>query len=249
MSRRPLLLAGLGLLSFLFFVVLFLPATLLQRFLPADVALQGLAGTVWSGRAAAVRVGGRPLGALRWECRCATLLTGRLRYAITLEPPPSGRVELLLTAAPTGTWGIEALEGTVPLEAVAGLAVPAGWHGRIEFDDAAADFERARVTAVAGRVRFLELRAPARPAQDLGGYEIAFGEGFASADIIGGRIRDLDGPLAVRGTLRLDEGRRYVAEGEVAPRPVAPAGLVDVLTFLGPPDANGRRPFTLEGSY
>lgn len=249
MSRRPLLLAGTGLLAFLFFLALFLPATLLLRFLPPGVALDGLAGTVWSGSAASVRVGARSLGAIQWDCRCMALVSGRLRYAITLEPPPSGRVALLLTASPSGAVSVDDVQGSLPLEALAGIGVPSGWQGRLEFDGAAAAFDRERITALTGQVRMLDLRAPARPRQDLGGYEIALGEGFASSDVLGGRIRDLGGPLAVRGTVRFEDGRRYLAEGEVAPTSRAPAGLLDALTFLGPPDASGRRPFTIEGSY
>jgi hypothetical protein len=40
-----------------------------------------------------------------------------------------------------------------------------------------------------------------------------------------------------------------VVEGLVAPRADASKAVTDTLRFLGTPDAQGRRPFSLAGTY
>ena len=64
-----------------------------------------------------------------------------------------------------------------------------------------------------------------------------------------GKLRDLDGPLAVEGTLRLTPQPGYELEGLVAPRRGAPPEIVSSLPFLGAPDATGRRPFSVVGTF
>jgi len=64
-----------------------------------------------------------------------------------------------------------------------------------------------------------------------------------------GTLVDLGGPLAVQGTLRLTDQPGYVLEGQVAPRADAAPDLVSDLQFLGSPDAEGRRPFNIAGTF
>jgi hypothetical protein len=64
-----------------------------------------------------------------------------------------------------------------------------------------------------------------------------------------GDLTDLGGPLAVRGTLRLTNQPGYVLEGQVAARADAAPELVSNLQFLGTPDASGRRPFSIAGTF
>jgi hypothetical protein len=65
-----------------------------------------------------------------------------------------------------------------------------------------------------------------------------------------GRLADLGtGPLAVEGSLRLTPEPGFDLEGLVAARPSAPAGLAQEIQFLGSPDAQGRRPFSLAGTF
>jgi hypothetical protein len=74
------------------------------------------------------------------------------------------------------------------------------------------------------------------------------GEGSVGTGGINGRLRDLGGPLRVRGTIELATDGSYLLKGEAAPGPGAGPAIFDTLAFLGPPDSLGRRPFTIEGS-
>ena len=68
-------------------------------------------------------------------------------------------------------------------------------------------------------------------------------------DRLVGKVKDLEGPMQVDGTLSLGADRSYVIEGLVAARPDASKAVTDTLRFLGNPDAQGRRPFSLAGTY
>ena len=43
-------------------------------------------------------------------------------------------------------------------------------------------------------------------------------------------------------------GRSYIIEGQVKTRGDAPQNLAKALEYLGPPDAEGRRPFSVAGT-
>jgi hypothetical protein len=64
-----------------------------------------------------------------------------------------------------------------------------------------------------------------------------------------GVVHDLGGPLALDATLQLTRDPGYVLQGQVTARPSAPAEFADELKYLGSPDASGRRPFSLSGTF
>ncbi len=51
--RRTRLLVAAGIAAFLIFLVAFLPASMLLQYLPPEVTLSGVTGTVWRGGATA----------------------------------------------------------------------------------------------------------------------------------------------------------------------------------------------------
>ena len=57
------------------------------------------------------------------------------------------------------------------------------------------------------------------------------------------------GPLSVEGSLRLTPEPGFDLQGLVAPRPSASPDLAQDIRFLGSPDAQGRRPFSLESTF
>ena len=64
-----------------------------------------------------------------------------------------------------------------------------------------------------------------------------------------GQLRDLSGPLAVRGQLRLQPSGAFEINGTVATRPNAGNEIDQALqVFLGPADTQGQRPFSMAGT-
>ncbi|MBS1199490.1 MAG: ral secretion pathway protein [Proteobacteria bacterium] len=252
--RRPSVLIAAGTAAFLVFLVAFLPASLLLRFLPPGVSLEQVSGTVWWGRAESVAVnvksagGFRNVGAVRWHNRPWRLPLLDVDYAVELRPA-GGLVELDVTVGRGGTVTLGSVTGNFPLQAVDGLFAPAGWKGTVELDVERLTLVSGFPRSAAGVMRVQDLTAPGTRGVNIGGFELTLGEGAVGSDVITGRLRDLGGgAMQVRGTLELKPDRSYLLSGEVAPGPEATAAISRTLSFLGPPDSLGRRPFAIEGT-
>jgi hypothetical protein len=125
---------------------------------------------------------------------------------------------------------------------------PAGWSGRLQLDLDDVEFAAGALRTIHGTVtaRALAQRNPPLP---FGSFELRFDAPPGSDDTIAGVLHDLDGPLAVNGRLTVRRGSEYELSGQVAARADAPAELAKSVEFLGPADAQGRRPFSLAGSF
>jgi general secretion pathway protein N len=247
MSGRGKLIAA-GTAAFTVWLVAMVPATQVSRRLPPGIVMRGVGGTIWSGHATSLRIDDRALGGLDWFCRPWHLVMLRWSCQITLRPA-GGDITADLAGDFDGAQ-IEAtdIRGQSPISAFEGFATPAGWSGRLELD-----IERIRIVErsaedAAGRLYVRELRPPGAGGQVLGDFELVIGEGSVGTDTLTGRLSDLGGPLRVRGALELKRDGSYLLSGEVAPGPGAGPAIFDTLSFLGPPDASGRRPFGIEGS-
>lgn len=242
-----MVLLALGVLAFLGFLAAFLPASLLDRFLPDNVQVGRFSGTVWSGRAATVRAGPMTLEAVDWRCAALPLLLAQLRCHVSLDARP-GQLAARVAVRPGRTVSVTALNGALPLAAVGPAGGLRGWRGELRFDDVEIEMHSGRPRSLSGAIVVAGLRAPAPRGTQIGSYVLEFGEGFASPGVTGGRLRDLEGPLSLHGTLRIEPRGSYLAQGEVVPRSGASQDLLGALSFLGPPDASGRRSFTFEGT-
>ncbi len=111
-------------------------------------------------------------------------------------------------------------------------ACPQSLHGRAHVELAQAQIQHGVITQLEGRIeaRDLEDRSGANTA--LGSYLVTFPGGSGEPT---GRLRDLDGPLALEGTLRLTPQPGFELEGLIAPRHGAPPELVNNIRFLGCP--------------
>ena len=246
MKRGVYIAAGVA--AFVVFLVAMVPASQLARRLPAGVALTGIGGTIWSGQARSLAIQGRTLGALRWSCRPWRLLLLRWSCRATLTPQGgevsgdvSGDFRELIVA--------EELSGRLPISLFEGIATPRGWTGELELDITEMRLVRRRPAAASGTLYLRSLRAPGAGGQALGDFELVVGEGTVGGAALNGRLRDLGGPLRVRGAIELAADGSDLLTGEAAPGPGAGPAIFDTLGFLGPPDSQGRRPFTIEGSF
>jgi general secretion pathway protein N len=244
-KRGALIAAGVA--AFLVCLIAMVPANQLASRLPAGVELGGVGGTIWSGRARSLAVNGRPIGGLQWSCRPWRLLVLKWSCTVQLKPPGGG-----ISGDISGDFGREitghGLRGRVSIAAFEGIATPRGWTGDLELDLAEVRLVGRRPVAASGTLFLRALRAPGAGGQALGDFELVVGEGSVGSESLNGRVRDLGGPLRVRGSIELDAEGRYLLTGEAAPGPGAGPAIFDTLSFLGAPDSQGRRPFTIEGS-
>ena len=247
MSRKGLLVTG-GITAFLVFLVALVPAALLTRWLPAEVAVTGLDGTIWSGRASGLSLWGRAMGAANWSCRPWPLLA--LEWSCHVELQPAGGKVSASLSGDLGGEEIDArdLSGQLPIAFFEGLVTPKGWTGQLDLDVSKARIAGGLPQDAEGKMMVRGLKAPGPGGALLGDFELTIGEGAVGTETLTGRLRDLGGPLRLRGTIELKRDRSYFASGEVSPGPGAGPEIFDTLGFLGPPDAAGRRPFTVEGT-
>jgi Type II secretion system (T2SS), protein N len=203
-------------------------------------------GTLWSGVCGGLRVQGTSVGDVSWRLRPLRLLDGSLaahiaatRAASTL----SGELELGFGQRVT----LRQVQADLVLDPALIPGLPADLHGRARVDLALAQIDHGVITQLEGRIEAHDLEDRAGMPTPLGSYVLTFPGGSGEPT---GKLRDLGGPLAVEGTLRLTPKPGYEFEGLVAPRPGAPPEIVNpLMPFLGPPDAAGRRPFSVEGTF
>jgi hypothetical protein len=242
----------LGLLfaiTFLLVLVSHLPLRWALPLFPKVLQCQGGEGSLWSGHCASLAWtgsgGGMRLGDVSWSMRAARLLRARLAFDVRVQRDGSQASAL----AQLGFGSLELLDLAAhgPLDPALVKGFPPGWTGELDVAGARVRLEGGKLTALDGRfvARNLVSQVP-RPTA-WGSYQLHIprrnGGGLAP-----GELKDLEGPLQLRGTLKLATDFSWQLEGGVATRPGADPGLAQQLQYLGAPDAEGLRPFSLAGS-
>jgi general secretion pathway protein N len=246
MPRRGAFIAA-GIAAFLVFLVAMVPASQLVRRLPPGIGLQGVGGTIWSGHARAINVQGHTLVALQWSCRPWRLVLLEWSCHVVLQPS-GGELAGDLAGDFDGDLTGRAVKGSLPIAMFEGIVTPRGWTGQAELDLDEVRVVDGRPAAAKGTLHVRSLRPPSGRGQELGDFELVVGEGTVGGEALNGRLRDLGGPLHVRGAIELNADGSYLMTGDAAPGPGAGPAIFDALGFLGPPDSQGRRPFTIEGT-
>ncbi|HXW73550.1 MAG TPA: type II secretion system protein N [Steroidobacteraceae bacterium] len=206
----------------------------------------GVDGSLWSGTCTDLTVSGTPLGDVSWELHPLRLFLGKLAAHVNVvrgAATASADVEVGLGKRLTARNVVADL----PLDPRMMPGVPASLHGRAHVELALAQLEHGAITQLQGRIEAHDLEDRSGANTPLGSYVVTFPGG--SGDQVG-KLRDLDGPLALEGTLRLTQSPPgFELEGLIAPRRGAPPEIVNNIRYFGSPDASGRRPFSLSGTF
>jgi general secretion pathway protein N len=242
--RRTFWIALLAAVAFVVIVLTRLPASwVVPSGDRAGFSCASVDGSVWSGTCGGISVRGVALGDLTWDLKPLQLLTGALAAHVTLlHGPISMRGDAALGFGQRLTLRNLTADSAVDHRTLPQL--PRGLSGTLHVDLALARIEKGAVTALQGRFEAHDLVDSHGHTTPLGSYALT----FPGQDLTG-QLADLGGPLAVSGSVRLTPGPGYAVEGLVAPRPGAAPELVNNLLYLGSPDAQGRRPFSMAGSF
>lgn len=243
--KRPLWIALLAAAAFVAIVLARMPAAWVVPARGAQWACASLDGSLWSGTCAGLTVSGTPLGDLSWELHPLRLAAARLAAHLTLSHGPAeaaADVELTFGQRITA----RNLVADLPLDPALLPAVPPNLHGRAHIELALVQVQHGVIRQLQGRIEARNLEERSGNNTALGSYSVSFPGG--RGDPVG-TLRDLEGPLALEGTLRLTPAPGFELEGVIAARRGAPPELVNSLRFLGSPDATGRRPFSLSGTF
>jgi general secretion pathway protein N len=241
-------LVALGIAAFLIFALVTLPArTVLSYFHPQGVTLSGVSGTLWKGRAQAVRSGTLHIGSVEWNLNFLALFTGKLGADVKVTRT-DGFAEASIAMSGARVT-LRQLNASLPLSALPQNIMRGGWSGTATLRLAELALENAWPVVANGSIEVANLVGPANKPAELGGYKVVFPEGAATAEGLKGTLSDTGGgPLAVNGTVDFKKDRSYLVSGFVATRPNTPGDMARNLEILGAPDAQGRRQFSIEGT-
>jgi hypothetical protein len=230
--------------AFVLFLIIRFPAQWAAGVLPRGVSCSALAGTLWSGTCDGLVVNGATIGNVGWAFHPVRLLAGKLSVNLSLSQPPGaarGRIERSIT----GTIRAENVHADLPLDRSMLGALPPGVRGTVQADLASLQLRGRRIEAIRGQIDVRGLTDEQGTA--MGDYRLSFPGGPGEEPV--GRLSDLGGPLSVQGTVRLTHQPGYLVEGTVAARASATPDMIKQLSYLGTPDAEGRRPFSFEGTF
>jgi general secretion pathway protein N len=204
-----------------------------------------LDGSLWNGTCTGLTVHGTPAGDLSWELHPLRLVLGKLAAHVTLTQGAANAtadVELGLGERVTARHVL----ADFPLDPKLVPSLPPTLHGHAHVDLALLQMQRGIITQLQGRIEARDIQESSGANTSLGSYVVTFPGG--SGDPVG-QVRDLEGPLALEGTLHLTRQPGFELAGLIAARQGAAPELVNNLRFLGSPDASGRRTFSLSGTF
>ena len=243
-SKRGLLLAAV--VTVMAGLVLTFPARIAYQWAsPPDLALSGLHGTVWSGKADAAMAKGVYLEDLSWRIKPLKLFTGKAMYHVAATPV-SGFVEADLGLGIGGTLTLENLAASLPLQLLAGPLNMRGLQGSASFQ-----FERIALkgdlpVAADGSLEVRGLLAPRISREPIGGYRVEF---FSEDDGIGASVEDTDGVVDIAGSLKINSDRAYRFIAQVIAKPDAPDRLKTQMQYLPPANDRGQQELRIEGNF
>lgn len=244
--KRRLRLAALVVAVFAVVVIVRLPASWVLPALGHELRCTRVAGSLWNGYCGGATVSGTSLGALTWRVRPGGLLRGRLAAHVTaVRANASASADVALGFG--GTLVARNLRIDLPLDPSILPALPRQISGKAMVDLSLLEINGAgAVQRIRGRLQVRHLIDSTGQVTPLGSFVVIF-PGGAGEPI--GHVHDLGGPLALEGTVRLTAQPGYQLRARVAARSDAAPSLVNALRYLGSPDAQGRRPFALSGTY
>jgi hypothetical protein len=249
MKRGTLILTiAAGALVFLAVLFFYLPASWFAAWLPPQVRCAQLGGSVWHGECRGLAYQGGSLGDATWNLSPGGLFTGRLvgdvdlrgtglalRANVDLGFDQSGELSDVSARIPLDPAIIPQFSaqqrGTVTAELQRLVLAPGGFP-----------------TQAAGIVELHDFRQVSPRPLPLGSYRLTL-DGSPSEDGLQGQLRDLGGPFAVEGIVKLSPPNQYTGRGRIAGRGAEAEGIVRQITFGAPPDASGRTEFNFEGTF
>jgi len=244
-----------GVVAYLVFLLATFPAARLTSKLQTNgILAAGVSGSIWNGSAAAVQTNGITLGATQWHIQMWRLLAGTVSAQIHSKSD-EGYLDATVRTGFSGAVTVHELRGSLPVSALSSIGLPGGgttgWSGTVQLKLDEIAFVNRWPTQIKGTIDAMNLIGPAQQPTQLGGYRITFpvpNSAVVAGEVQGAVLSMDDAPLDVVGTLHLTPNRNYVIDAQVATRPNAPASITKALQYLGPPDAQGRRPLSVAGS-
>jgi general secretion pathway protein N len=241
-----------GALAYAIFLLSQLPARLLGNTLNRHgIATGALTGSIWHGHAQRLQAGILNLGTVEWQWRFLPLFAGRLAADVSVTTADSGHADSRIAMSVNGKVILSNFTASLPLQSIVGSGgLPGGWMGRTQARLQQLVLKDGWPVAASGELDVIDLTGPAQAPSNIGSYHLSFPASGSNEHTLIGTLTDRDGAaIAATGTLKLGSDRSYVLDTLVMARANAPASIVDGMKYLGPADAQGRRPFSVSGTF
>ncbi len=233
-----------GILIFFGVLIATFPAKVAyQWFAPADLRLNGIAGSIWNGSATEGNAGGAYVRNINWQFKPSSLLSGRLGFR-TRSNPASGTLNADIAIGANGDLLLSGLSGNLPLDLLHPAMQQSGIRGDIALAFETVVIKNGIPIAAEGSVTISDFFVPDMSAARIGDFRAEF---QTNDDAIVGSVEDMSGVLDVAGTIRLQPDGLYSFIGQVAAKPTTPPSIVNQLKFLGSADERGQHEFRFEG--
>lgn len=246
--KRTVWISLLAILAFAVILIVRLPAQWVAGFIPKNVSCAQLGGTVWTGTCTGLVAQGIEVGNVSWRLQPLALLSRKLSVHLDAVRGTSF-VRGDFEAASAQSFTARNVQADLPLDPALIPQLPRNLLGSARANLGLLRLEKGALTALEGHLEAHDLVQVERGQRtSLGAYSVDFSPVEPGSEPIG-RLKSLSGPLDVEGTLRLTRAPGFELQGLVAARPVAPPDLVKQLAYLGSPDAQGRRQFSIENTF
>ncbi|HEV7717053.1 MAG TPA: type II secretion system protein N [Steroidobacteraceae bacterium] len=247
--KRTLWISLLAIFAFAIILLVRLPVQWVAGFLPKNVSCAQLAGTAWEGSCGGLVARGLQIGNLTWELHPLALVSGKISVDVDVMRGTSfvrAEVESTFSGAKITARNVQA---DMPLDRALIPQLPPGLSGNARLNLVMIHVENGIVTSLQGLVEAHDLvDASGGQRTVLGDYSMTFPAADPAAEPVG-QLMSLSGPLDVEGTLKLTREPGFVLEGLVAAGADASPKLVQQLAYLGSPDAQGKRPFSVAATF
>jgi hypothetical protein len=251
--ENPRKLAGIGLICFLLFAVISLPARIpLQLIASESLRFCGVHGTVWQASIDTISLPGAQLRNAEWDLSLLRLLRGQIGGDLKSRWD-GGFFEGAAAVSLLGTVSLQDAQANMTAAWLSGVAGLPRLDGQVSIEIDTLTLVDNWPEEFVGIIR-----ADALSSTMIGaGTEGLLGNAIAEFDstqeteagVLTGMIRDDGGPLGLDGKLILRQPDSYNLSVQVEERSGASVALRQNLQFLGSPNADGRRVFEFGGSW
>jgi hypothetical protein len=236
---------ALGITAYLVALALTVPAQLVTAYLPEQVQLAAPRGTVWSGRAAWVQLGGFELDGVRWRIQPWRLLLGGLGLHVSVDQAGlSGEGELVMR---THSASIQDTRLQGDIRVLGPYLDPYGVEalGDLELEIESLSGTREGLNAAQGTLSWRNARLERPSSVQLGEVLIALSQ---DRDTSVATLSNRGGELKLDGRLIVKPGWQYSSQIRIESDPDTPKAIREALKYLGRVDAKGAVTLAQAGS-
>jgi general secretion pathway protein N len=233
-----------GIVFYLGFLLTTLPADLVYGYWKnsagkaTPVFLEGVDGSVWSGKVALANISGQQLQNLKWQFKPWKMLLGDAELAMYFKMK-DGYGKGVLGYNVFGKTYARNLDAWLPM----GWVLPMFNLGSLKPGGALAvnlkelQLRNKTVATALGSLVWQDAEITILKPMPLGSFKV---ELEPTNEGIKGVISDMGGPLQIEGLINLDQQGKYNLTAEVAVRDPNQQDLKSAISSLGRPDRNGK---------